>query len=482
MPQTDFPRLAVETGRYAVEWFMDERTIPGEIELESARPPQLRFFGEAKPLIWRTKGRTKSAGFPQRHDLPEIVGRLRTGHDFVVTDAEVSVWVPERTLGAGRFAVVGLGIAKAARTYPRVRLQVTGSDLLFGIPPIKSTQFPDPKKFQFEGAFGATLNRASIQRWEDPASKLAITCSYEGNFSLTSRYRHQLLFAPVVELEGEPATVDEWMKEWVRPLLGLTALATGAPQRLSWLTVHAAPEDPKGEEPGASGVLFGSGLWQAPYQADEPELRRDPEWRPLLTLRELPIGLPAVLQAWRDLEASDNPFLELYRSVLFQQDLPPRARFLYLIQAIEGLHGYEHRRADENAQARFRAKRQEVIDDLGSAGVASKVLRFIKDTWSKRRSDSLDRRLRDLIAAMPDDAQKRLEHRGMPLSTELEADGEKRLEQKLRRLRNDLSHGTRRIEDVDLAPWVGLLETVAQFHLLRRLGINELKRHGAKNG
>src|SRR5205814_1604331 len=168
---------------------------------------------------------------------------------------EVSVWVPERTHGSARFAVVGLGIAKAARRYPHLRLQLTGSDLLFGIPPLESVQFPDSENFQFEGQFGATLNRQSVQTWQDAASGVAITCSYEGNFSLTNRYRHQLAFAPVVEFEGERRTVDEWMELWVQPLLGLTALATRAPQRLSWLVVRVAPEDPADQAGGASGVV-----------------------------------------------------------------------------------------------------------------------------------------------------------------------------------------------------------------------------------
>jgi hypothetical protein len=260
----------------------------------------------------------RPAGFPQNHSIPEIVGRLRTGHDVIVTDADVSIWVPERTHGSARFAVVGLGIAKAARRYPRLRLQLTGSDLLFGIPPLESIQFPNPENFRFEGQFGATLNRQSVQTWQDATSGVAITCSYEGNFSLTNRYRHQLAFAPVVEFEGEPGTIDEWMDLWVRPLLGLTALATRAPQQLGWVVVRAAPDDPADQAGEACSVVFGSGISQEPYQAEEPPVRTDPDWRPLLTLRTLPVGLPAVLRAWRDLEASDNPFLELYRSVLFQ--------------------------------------------------------------------------------------------------------------------------------------------------------------------
>ncbi len=472
MPLSDFPRLPVEPGRYAAEWFIGGSALAGEIELSSARPARLTVFGEAKPIVWKRQGRSRSAGFPQDHVVPEITGRLRTGHDVVATDAHLSVWMPQRTNGSARSAVVGLGIAETPRRYPSLRLQVTGADLLFGTPPLKSVQFPDPKQSGFQGEFGATLNARSVQTWRDRSLGITITCSYEGNFSLTNRYRHQLTFAPVIEFEGEPATVDEWMDFWVRPLLELTALATRAPQRLSWVTVHAAPSDSQERATRHSGVVFGSGIWQEPFTADEPAVRPDPDWKPLFTLGNLRTGLPSVLRVWREQQASANPFLDLYRSVLMQPDLPPRARFLYLIQALEGLHGFEHRAADESAQATFQEKRQRAVVELDAAKLPPKTLRFIKDNWSRRRLDSLDRRLRELIADMPEAGRDAMEHRSLPLAAELEGEGEKRLDQMLRRLRNDLSHGTRQVEEDDLAPWVELLERIAQHHLLSRLGIS----------
>jgi hypothetical protein len=397
MAPKDFPHLPITTGRYAAEWFVDDRTLPGEVELEAGRPPRLTFFGEVKPLVWRTEGKKWSAGFPQDHALPRIIGRLRNGHDIVVTDADVSVWVPQRSMGLARHAVVGLGISEAKDGhYRRIRLQMTGSDILFGIPPIKAVSFPDPTKVGFEGKIGAEVNSQSVQHWEDPSSSVAVTCSYEGNFSLTNRYRHHLVFAPVVEFEGEPATVDEWMAQWVRPLLGLAALSARSPQRLCWVTLHTGRDERDPESPSRSGVLFGSGISQEPYQADESDKLRDPDRRPLLTFRDLPLGLLVVLAQWRALEASQNPFLGLYRSVLFQPDLPPRARFLYLIQALEGLHAFEHRRADERAQLAFEAKREAILTGLAAADVAVETLRYIKTNWSRRQIDSQVRPVRHL--------------------------------------------------------------------------------------
>ncbi len=316
----------------------------------------------------------------------------------------------------------------------------------------------------FRGAFSAELNPASSQRWEDASTGVVIECSYEGSFSLSNTYRHELVFAPVVEFADDPMTVDEWMTQWVRPFLGLTALATRGPQRLSWLSVHAPPSElERSRVDSPSGVLFGSGIDQAPYQAKYPEEWRDPERRPLFTLKDLPVGLPTVLSRWRALEADENPFVDLYRSVLFQTDLPPRARFLYLVQALEALHAYENRAEDQEQQALFKTKRDSAVSELGAASVAPDTIRFIKDHWSRRKIDSLDRRLEDLLQGIPSAVRKDLERPDMAdLSAILKGEGAGTLEAQIRTLRNDLSHGSRNFEEQDLKPWVRVVEVMCQ--------------------
>jgi hypothetical protein len=71
----------------------------------------------------------------------------------------------------------------------------------------------------------------------------------------------------------------------------------------------------------------------------------------LFTASELPAPLPDVIERWRQLDSSDNPFPELYR-LASAPDLPERARFLYLVQALEGLHGFEHN-ADDRREVWF---------------------------------------------------------------------------------------------------------------------------------
>src|SRR5205085_517626 len=120
---------------------------------------------------------------------------------------------------------------------------------------------------------------------------------------------------------------------------------------------------------------------------------RKPELRPLFTLHALPLPLPQLVASWRDLRASANPFVELYGLTLFQRDLPARARFLYLVQALEALHGYEHQAKDEERAEEFKKERLAVIAEAETAGLAAESVKFLRD----KPLDSLDRRLRELV-------------------------------------------------------------------------------------
>jgi hypothetical protein len=81
------------------------------------------------------------------------------------------------------------------------------------------------------------------------------------------------------------------------------------------------------------------------------------------------------------------------------------------------------------------------------------TLRFIKDNWTKRRADSLDRRLLDLIEQLPKPVRALLlEPPGGDILAAMSTDGPQPIEALLRILRNDLSHGNRNYDDRDLGP------------------------------
>ncbi len=466
---TDFPKLDVAPGRFAAEWHLDAGPVAGELELEPGRPPTLSLFGDVAPVNW---GDGKPHEFPQHHRLPRVAGRLRSNQDVVLTDVDMVTWFPRNNYGAGRFAIVGLRIADVPDdAYRRVRLQVTGADLLFGIAPLKSFRWPLDGAPHLEGEYAAIGNPISSHTWQD--DDLTVDCRYDLRFALNP-YQGELTLAPIVEMSSSvPRNIDEWMRVSIRPLLRIASLATRRPQRCAWLTVHttsAADEADPGAQP-RTGVVFAAGIDQAPYAAEAPQELTDVDRRPLFTLAVLPVGLPALLRTWLKLQTDANPFVELVGLALYQQDLPERSRFLYLVQALEALHGHENQAAEERAQEAFKATRAEVLEVLRLSLDAVRY-RFLREHWENRRP-SLEHRLAELMDALPSGVRAGLARpETAAVEARLVARGAKSIAAQLARLRNDLSHGAVNYGDHELSPWVRAVERICCAHLLRLLGFD----------
>lgn len=467
------PKLPTQPGEYAVEWFLDERVIPGKLSLEPNRTPAAELFGDVVPKDWSQDG-----SFPEEHTFERVVGRLRSGQDVVLTDAQLSIWFIERSFGSARHAVVGSQVAKVpGGTFQRARFQLTDLDLLFGVAPIGTVTWPAAGRPRLTGSFAIEMNPAAHHEWVDDDYGLSVECTYDIQLSASSGHQHYVAFAPTISIASdEPLTVDRWVNEWVTPLLGIARLATRRPQVLSWLTVNTAARISSGDERRLSttGTVFGNGIAQEPYEAEYRDEWRERENRPLFTLATIPMSLPTLVKTWRSLEEDENPFIELFGLTLRQTELQARARYLYLVQALEVLHSYEHSTEDDQAQTSFEQHRNEALEALAGVELPPGVLRFIKTGWNKRRVDSLDRRLRDLIDQLPEPIRVLVSE--APLGDVLSAmttDDRQPIEALLRILRNDLSHGNRNYDDRSLRPWVTLLETMCRAHALRLLGFDD---------
>jgi hypothetical protein len=299
---------------------------------------------------------------------------------------------------------------------------------------------------------------------------MSVVCSYARQFPL-HKYRFELAFAPVVEFVADnPLTLDEWVTRWLQPLVDVASLASGDPQRLAWLTVHSGT----GREE-TSGVVFGGGIAQAPYRAGYDDEWRRSGRRPLFTFATLPVQLPVLLRRWRRLGSGESPFVALYRLALLDPDLPLRARYLYLIQALEALHGHENRAKEEKAQRRFAADREQYIVEIERLGVDPSRVKFLKANWSNRKQISLASRLSDLVKRLPAPVRGRLQQPEMAsIASELQTEHQATvLHEQLGVLRNDLSHGRRSYPDADLRPWVECVDLICRAHLLRLLGFND---------
>ena len=461
-----FPDLVVAPGEYLGDWKLGSRVLNGQIGLAGDAQPRIDLKGELELEDLRPGVRS----YPQVQPAGELRGWLWSGQDVITRDVHIETVIPEMTIAIGRYSLVGLNLNDVDDdAYEEVVFQATGLDLLLGRAPLKSVRWPPDGADHLDGEFAATGDPQSTQKWELDGT--TITCSYWAQQSSVSNpYRFELRFAPVVHVVAEnPADLDRWLDEWVTPVVRLLALVTREPQRLSWLELRHRPPGDERRWPVRAQV-FGTGIAQEPYVSEDAEAWRDPQRRPILDLASSGLSLPALIVSWRDLDTGGNPFVELFRLVMFQRDLPKRAQFLYLVQALEALQGYEHRSHDQRAAEEYAARRGETIERIGAAGGLAKDMRFLKQAWSKRPRDDLSRRLRSLVRHkdLPATARSVFDALGdTPLAKEVR---ESNVENAVRHIRNDLAHGNRNYSDRELRRWTVVLDALCRGHLLRLLG------------
>jgi hypothetical protein len=462
----DFPELVIEPGDHLGEWKHQHIVLSGQIQLAGDAQPRIDLKGEFDLHDLPTGVRSYPVGVQE----VELRGWLWSGHQVLMRDVHLETVFPDRTVGFGRYALVGLNLDSVPNgLYRELVFQVTGLDLLLGRPPLGGLRTPPHSAKHLEGEFVAIGNPESTQRWELDGT--TITCSYWARHSsVHNPYKFELRFAPVVHaVEPEPLDLDGWLDRWVTPLVRLLAMVTREPQRLSWVELrHQDPADDQHWPVRAQ--VFGTGVTQEPYVSEDAEAWRDPRRQPILDLNSSGLSLPALVSAWRDLDAAQNPFVELFRLVMFQRDLPKRAQFLYLVQALEALHGYESRVEDQRLAETYVERRAQVIEEVRSLGGSTSGLRFLKQSWPQRPSDNLSRRIRALV-----------DHPDLPTSGRVLFDSlvdtalaksaqQPDVENVVRQIRNDLAHGARNYSDRELRPWTSVLDAFCRAHLLRLLG------------
>ncbi len=460
-----FPKLSLEPNEYDAVWRVDGHPLPGKVALLEEVPPRGEIYDDTIP--------PEGASFPKPEERARLRGHLRRGDDIVLGDVALSTWFPgHRTLNA-RWAVVGMGLDRVPDlAFTRARLQVSGLDTFFGVAPIKSRGWPVEPIDEDQETFSATSNPESNLSWE--AEGVRVIASYDCQFAFADVYQQLVQFAPVLTIEVEtPLSVDDWVERWVRPLVRFVTFATNAQQNLSWVSLSWDGEgEPSASSEPVNAQLFGSGMSQVGYGAAAPALRSK---RPLLTLAGLQTPFPDLVERWRALDEDENVFFALFRMVISQPELPNRARYLFLVQALESLHGVEHQAEDEASQTAFQTDRKRVLTELDEVGLNTDSLRFIKKNWSKRRPDSLARRLRDLIAWLPQVAADEVQAlASTSIANYLEecAGQELDVETLLQGLRNELSHGNSHWDEGTVAPWSDALELACRLHVLRLLGFD----------
>lgn len=438
---SEFPGLVVKPGSYpCVIEHPNGQRLAAELDLGAGHNPQGQVFG------WPVDERDGIRTLPQPAErFPLLKCDLRAGWEVLLVEATVQAWLPERASLQASLAVAGHGLSgDPGRGFPEVSVQVTEGHRLFGRAPLTRVTFPTQMQETGKIEFSVEVDRDANVTYTSGGTELR--CRYWINGSLTDYRRFFVTTAPVFEIRSAtPLTPGEWMASHVQPLRELVTLATLEPQTVAWATLDEEHEHASTEVSTRSFQLYSQDIHQAPYA---PAADPHQESRTLFTFPELPYSPVDLLRRWEDLRTAHRGFIRPLMQGLTEQ-MNPRARFLFLVQALECLHT-ETAGEGPVPVAQHRAKRKEVLQAVKDAGLDKK--------WADRYGRfSLAERLTPLLDAVRSDVERVADVVLVP--------GD------IPDIRNRLSHGAEDYSWQALRPAMRVMSAIGAAHVLRQLDL-----------
>lgn len=224
--------------------------------------------------------------------------------------------------------------------------------------------------------------------------------------------------------------------------------------------------------------VFGWDITQSPQNTSRDRIEAT---QTLVNLAADEANLLALLQSWRKLSNEHHPLIETYGSMTTTAEQHPRSRVLLLLQALEGLHGFETSEQRAKNEETYAKKREGVLERAGESQLGAADVKFLKKHVMKRPSSGLLDALGAIFNSLPVDIRPELD--ATPLFTSVRSLDptltKEKAEKVLVRIRNDLSHGSASYEPWDLKEVADLLERVVRSETLRVIGAPESSRKRA---
>lgn len=401
---------------------------------------------------------------------------MNGGLDILLLDAHLTVYGEKPRTGIVNFdgpnayfdtwaALVGSGTPSQgeALLVDSGVVQVPHLEAFAGTRPITEQRFSfDDVYEQEKPEYSATINKDSRQTWEDENAK--VTLHYHLSANLGGWYSFGIAASPVVSIElTTPVPLLEFLTQWAWPLRELVAAATGRREDINYLTCSPVFDGDARPPARRQFQLFNASVAQKPYTSENTLRNKD------ISAIRISEGesLLALLRRWQSLKASENPILNTYDINAVGPSQHPRARYLLLLQALEGLCGHEKR--FEERELRFANERESFLsrckDDLTQDDFA-----FVKKNLAKRPPQGLDMMLREMLQTLPVDLEPELTSSELVQTVRSADDTIATTLDAVRVVRNDLSHGNKTYERQHLAQVADIFERAVRGHLLRLLG------------
>ncbi|WP_280202618.1 hypothetical protein [Nocardia cyriacigeorgica] len=360
---------------YLVTWDLPTDTgetflAHGALTLSSGQPPKGSAHGEFPHIAAQLK--SGGAGFPQYVDVPQLVGRLSSGGHVLLVNARVTYWFDSQAMIDAAAALLTLADVTADEPveFQGLEIQIGGLDAVAGVSPIKQTTFPRAGA----GTWSAELSEERSQSWADDVAKLSL--DFDGSFRTFDPFSFRMGFSPVIRVEFERGMLfGALLDDWVEPIRKVVSIATGRAEPLTCAVLKLS--DIEGYD--RSLQVFGSGITQAPYESRLDDVR---EVNSPLSLKTDEVSLLDIVRRWQSMSEKHHPLVETYGTMLHARDQHPRSRFLLLLQAIEGTHGYGTKSSFDRRTTKHQATRNDLIE-AAAAVLDKSQLKFLERNLGK---------------------------------------------------------------------------------------------------
>lgn len=471
-------KLPFETGEYLCTWEVPDGAesiveIPGLLTVDPGKYPNGVLYGKM-PISWeRHDGGSRAASFPQVHSVDTLVGRLSTGAYVALMNGELSYWFETQGRAVGALAVLSQDQFDAGghRRYTFIEVQIEGLEAFAGVAPISRTRHPTDTTADRE--WSATLNSEAKFDWTSGEHQMSFR--YDGSFRSFDAYEFRMVFGPVLRMtSATPLTIVEWWLDWVRPLRQLVSLVTSAPREIRYFLASNGAERARSQH----DQVFGWDVTQAPMNSTSVAVR---EIHSSIDLKDDGLSLLDLLTAWQGLSAVRHPLIETYGTMATTEDQHPRSQFLLLLQALEGLHGFENGVRHERRRERHNAERSAFMERAGQL-LSEADRRFLDKYLMKNPPQGLEAALIAVFKSLPTDVVSELERTALVTQVRGEVFGTKlRVEAVLVRVRNALSHGSGSFDPAALKEVAKILDRVVRCEGLRILGAPTAAQERALN-
>jgi len=438
--------------------------VLGTIDLTGRHHPTASFQG-----ILPYASDSGGARFPQTNNFNCLTGTLSSGIHVALLNGQTSYWLHNSGGANGAFAVLSTTSFEhnKYRKYQSIELQIDGLDAIFDTPPT-SIEFRKPIDNHDE-EYIINIPTQNYLEWKNQGTQMRLGYARQLR---PDRFNFRTSFAPYLRIDlDEPISLVDWWLQWVVPLCDILEVVNGKPLDIMYLLAFE-DKDATGSKRRADQV-FRYDIRQDCIKIDE---KRFNHTHAIVNLKQDNINLLNLIAKRRELEASRHPLIETYRSNAVSDDQHPRSRFLFLIQALEGLYGYEHKEEYQQRCKRYTEKREAVLKQIETE-ISSEDFKFLRKNLLRKPTSGLLGALSTTIQTLPGDIQTQINNNEIVAQVRSRCENTKiSSAEALTKVRNSLSHGSSAYDPNDLEKICAILHKIVRAEILRVLDLPDVVR------